>query len=361
MLGNCNTYEQLLGKKMSIIGITPSSDVTENRSGSRRYTPSFELPMVNHAIARRLDAVLSAHNWNKNRFMRKMRIEGKVINRQKLKDGTWKTKTLPPRRASIRIEREQTLDALTRAMIYRADYDPDAPFLFEVKSSVEELARMIGQLHEYAPGYDGENGKYRHGRLACDPVHGAIEDMEAADLIVVVREFDSESKTNKAKRIFFKPNLFKSFGLTMEDTRKMLSAARKWQEKHGLLHSAKKKRQAEVLRQCESDRIATLDRHSLRNLLGRLKREFTGANKHTKQVMDTHHRIKEAVKKVSSTKDDRSTTDIELRNIAMQLPPIQVMTAKNKVKEELGLTRAPDVGVNAQFDSLLLATLKTYI
>ena len=361
MLNNCNTYEQLLGKKMSVIGLVPPVDTLENKSGSRRYTPAFDLPMPNHAIARRLEAVLSAHDWNKNRFMRKMRIEGKVINRLKLKDGTWKTKTLPPRRASIRLEREQTLDALTRAMIYRADYDPDAPFLFEVKASVEELARMIGQLHEYAPGYDGLSGNYRHGRLACDPVHGALEDMEAADLVVVVREFDQETKTNKAKRIFFKPNLFKGFGLTMEDTKKMLSAAKRWQEKQGLVNTAKKKRQAEVMRQCESGRIASLDRPSLRNLLGRLKREFTGANKHTKQVMDTHHRIKEAAKKAFKPKDERTSIDVELRSIGMQLPPIQVHVAKNKVKEKLGLNRAPDAGLNSQFDELLLAMLKTYI
>ncbi|OED68887.1 hypothetical protein A165_02480 [Vibrio tasmaniensis ZS-17] len=342
--------------------VTPlSTPCTENQSGSRRYIPKFDLPMVEHAIARRLDAILSAHNWNKNRFMHKMRVEGKVINRQKLKDGTWKTKILPPRRASIRLEREQTLDALTRAMIYRADYDPEAPFLFEVKASVEELARMIGQLHEYEPGYDGKNGKYRHGRLACDPVHGALEDMEAADLVVVVREFDKESKTNKAKRIFFKPNLFKGFGLTMEDTRKMLNSARKWQEKEGVIKSAKQKRQAEVLRQSESDRIASLDRPSLRNLLGRLKREFTGANKQTKQVMDAEHRLKEAVEKTSKPKDDRSPTEIKLRQIAIsQLPPYQIRAAKMKVKDELNLASVPDLGTNKQFDELLLAMLETY-
>ncbi|MDN4697136.1 hypothetical protein QYZ44_26670 [Vibrio parahaemolyticus] len=80
---------------MSIVGAIAPSAPFENQSGARRYIPKFDLPMVEHAIARRLDAILSAHNWNKNSFMRKMRVEGKVINRQKLKDGTWKTKTLP--------------------------------------------------------------------------------------------------------------------------------------------------------------------------------------------------------------------------------------------------------------------------
>lgn len=340
---------------MSITGSFSPAEPFIGQSGVRRYIPNFELPMVGHPIARRLDALLSAHVWSKNRFIRKLRKEGGEIKRRKLSDGTWKTKTLPPRRLSIRTEREQTFDALTRAMIYRADYDPEAPYLFEVKASAEELAGMIGQLHEYAPAYDGESGQYRHGRKACDPVHAAIDDFEAADMLVVVREFDNETKTHKAKRLFFKPNFFKGFGLTMDDTREMLAAARKWQEKHGHLKTAKQKRRAELVRLAESDRVATLDRHSLRNMLARFKREFTGANKHTKREMDAHHRLKQAEKNARSEKqDDRSPTEIKLRQLMQQLPPISVHIAKNQIKQEHGLTCGPE------FDKLLLAMLETH-
>ncbi|MCG6410515.1 hypothetical protein K6U17_14935 [Vibrio fluvialis] len=340
---------------MSITGSFALAEPFVGQSGVRRYTPKFELPMVGHPIARRLDALLSGHVWSKNRFIRKLRKEGGEIKRRKLSDGTWKTKTIPPRRLSIRLEREQTLDALTRAMIYRADYDPDAPYLFEVKASVEELAGMIGQLHEYAPAYDGEAGQYRHGRKACDPVHAAIDDFEAADMLVVVREFDAENKTYKAKRLFFKPNFFKGFGLSMDDTRKMLAASRKWQEKHGQLKSAKQKRRDEFVRLAESDRVASLDRHSLRNMLARFKREFTGANKHTKREMDAHHRLKQAVKKATAEeRDDRSETEIKLRKVMQQIPPSSVYIAKQKIKQEHNLTSGPE------FDNLLLAMLETY-
>ena len=340
---------------MSITGSFAPTEPFVGQPGVRRYTPKFEQPMVGHPIARRLDALLSGHTWSENRFIRKLRKEGGEIKRRKLKDGTWKVKKLLPRRKSIRLEREQTLDALARAMIYRADYDPDAPYLFEVKSSVEDLALMIGQLHEYSPAYDGENGHYRHGRKACDPVHAALDDFEAADMIVVIREHDEETKTNKAKRIFFKPNFFKGFGLTMDDTRQMLAGARKWQEKHGHLKTAKQKRRAELVRLAESDRIATLDRHSLRNMLARFKREFTGANKHTKREMDAHHRLKQAEKNARSEKqDDRSPTEIKLRQLMQQLPPISVHIAKNKIKQEHGLTCGPE------FDKLLLAMLETH-
>ncbi|MBD6984145.1 hypothetical protein G4168_17550 [Vibrio parahaemolyticus] len=333
----------------------PACKIEVTHGPWRRHMPSFDIPMVNHPTAKRLDALLSGHNWNRNRFIRKLRKEGATLKRRKLADGTWKTKYIAPRRASIRLEREQTLDALARAMIYRADYDPDAPYLFEVKASVEELARMIGQLHEYEAGYDGDNGQYRHGRKACDPVHGAVDDFEAADMIVVVREFDQESKTNKAKRIFFKPNFFKGFGLTMEDTRSMLSQARKWQEKSGFIKTAKQKRQAEVLRLAESDRVASLDRPSLRNLLARLKREFTGENKHTKRVMDAHHRLKDAEKRISEQRKQPqlSDTEMRLRQLQAQLPPVYVYQAKNEIKAEHGLTNGPE------FDALLLAILET--
>ncbi|HCG6617766.1 TPA: hypothetical protein NJ225_004359 [Vibrio parahaemolyticus] len=340
---------------MSVIGLSNASAWQDDRSGWRRYTPKFDIPMANHPIAKRLDALLSGHNWNRNRFMRKLRKDGATLKRRKLSDGTWKTKHIAPRRTSIRLEREQTLDALVRAMIYRADYCPDSNYLFEVKASVEELAKMIGQLHEYEPGYDGQGGQYRHGRKSCDPVHGAIDDMEAAEMIVVVREFDKESKTNKAKRIFFRPNFFKGFGLSMEDTRSMLSMARKWQEKTGLLKTAKQKRQAELLRQAESDRIASLDRPSLRNLLARIKREFTGENKHTKRVMDANHRLKEAEKRASEQREQSQRSDTEKRLIQLQgqLPPVYVYQAKNQIKAEHGLTNGPE------FDALLLAILET--
>lgn len=340
---------------MAVIGLDNEAAWQQERCAWRRHTPKFDIPMSNHPIAKRLDTLLRGHSWNRNRFMRKLRKEGATLKRRKLNDGSWKTKVIPPRRASIRLEREQTLDSLVRAMIYRADYSPDSEYLFEIKASVEDLAKMIGQLHEYEPGYDGQGGQYRHGRKSCDPVHGAIDDMEAAEMIVVVREFDQESKTNKAKRVFLRPNFFRGFGLSMDDTRKMMSQARKWQEKHGLIKTAKQKRQSELLRQAESDRIASLDRPSLRNLLARIKREFTGENKHTKRVMDAHHRLKEAEKRASERRNTpkRSDTESRLIQLQSQIPPVYVYEAKAKIKAEYGLTHGPE------FDALLLAILET--
>ncbi|MBS0044652.1 hypothetical protein KFE26_20495 [Shewanella sp. M16] len=325
------------------------------RNTWRRYKPCFDLPMPNIALAKSLDRLLSRHNWSQNRYIRKLRACGATIKRWKTADGSWKTRTIPPRKASIRAEREETLDALARAMIYRADYDPDAPYLFEVKASIECLAEMIGQLHTYEPGYDGDNGQYKHGRKSCDPVHGALDDLEAADMILVVREFDRESGTYKSSRIFFKPKFFIGLGLTLDETRKMISRARKWQVKNGLAKSLKEKRQSEVLRQAESDRIATLKLPSVRNLLARIKREFTGDNKHTKRVMDAEQRLKEAERKIVQQRKTPKMSDVELRlrQLKTALPPIYVYEATKIIREKHGVT------FGEQFDLLLLEILET--
>ncbi|NRD34531.1 hypothetical protein HQQ92_22725 [Shewanella sp. DC2-4] len=297
----------------------------------RRYTPEFNLGMV-HPIAKRLDAILKVHSWSKNRYMAKLRSAGANLIRKKNTSAPDQVKVIPPRRAAIRSEREETLNALTRAMIYRADYDPDAPYLFEVKASVPELAEMIGQIHHYQPGYDGNNGQYRHGRVAYDPVLAALEDMAAANLILLVHEFDAKAKQHKAMRVFFRPELFKSFGLTMKDTKALIARSRAWMQKKGLLANAKKQREAEVIRQTASDRIAGLDRPSLKNLLARLRREFTGSNKHTEQVMDSHRRLKQAIKD-KAKQPQRSDAEREYFKLCNQLPTAWVFQAKKVIKD----------------------------
>ena len=329
----------------------------ENRQTWRRNTPTFTVQMVNQPMARRLDATLAQHSWSKNPYIKSIRLNGAEIDLYKKADGEWKTKKLPIRRASMRSEREETLDCLTRAMIYRADYDPDAPFLFEVKASAEELARMIGQCHDYEEGYDGEDGQYRHGRVAYDCVLAALQDMAAAELIILVHEFDSETKTHKAMRIFFTPKLFKSLGFTMKDTKQMLTASRKYQEKKGLIKTAKQKRQAELLRQSKAERLATLNRPSLKNMLARFKREFTGSNKHTEEVMEAHRRVKEAEKAASEQRKqpERNETELKLMKLRARLAPVHVFMAEKTVKQQYGLE------FGDEFNERLLALLQTYV
>ncbi len=302
----------------------------------RRYKPQFAVEMINHPIAKRLDAILNKHSWTRNRYMSKLRENGATLIKKKVERGQDIIKIIPPRRATIRLEREETLNALVRAMIYRTDYDPDAPYLFEVKASVPLLAEMIGQLHNYDPKYDGENGQYRNGRVAYDPVLGALEDLAAAKLILLVHEFDKKAKQHKAMRIFLRPELFKSFGLTMNDTKKLISNSRKWMTKNGLLLNNKDKRKKELIRQCASDRIAGLDRPSLKNLLARLRREFLGENDRAKQIVDSHKRVKDAIKKSHQKYKtvERSELEVSYIKLCSQLPPIRVHQLKKEIEKQ---------------------------
>jgi len=301
-------------------------------AGKRRLTPCFDAVMVNHPIATRLDAILTKHDWSKNRYIAKLRESGATLVRKRHQDGTAKTKIIAPRRASIRAERCETMTHLARAIFYRTCYDPDAPFLFECKASVPELAKMIGQLHQYQPGYDGDNGQYRHGRISYDPVLGALEDWAAAGLILLVTEYDKKVMQYKASRIFLRPQFFKSFGLSMKATKTMLHSAKQWMVKHGLVNEARKERAAETLRQTQDGRIAGLDRPSLRNLLARLKREFTGENKRTKQIMDANHRLKAAIKKTCTPAPTLSKLEYKLRRLCLKVSPVDVHNAKKSIK-----------------------------
>ena len=303
----------------------------------RRNAPSFTRDMVDNVMAKRLDAILTTHSWSKNRYMRKLREEGKTLVRKMVDGKPVKTKVIPPRRVSIRSEREETLNALVRAMIYVTDYDPDAPFLFEVKASVEELATMIGQIHYYEAGYDGENGQYRHGRVAYDCVLGAVEDMAASTLILAVYEFDKKAKQYKAMRIFLRPEFFKSFGLSMKDTKKMIEAARKWRKKKGIkvVNKAKERRKAETIRLSSHERISGLDRPSLKNLLARFRREFTEQEKEVDQVRDAETRVKNALNqsaKEHKTDTTKESIRLEYNALTAQLAPTDVYTARKEIQ-----------------------------
>lgn len=317
----------------------------------RHHQPSFEKAMVKIPMALRLAAIVDKHDWSKNPFIAALRRNGAT-----LRTGRGE-KIIAPRRRSIRREREETLTALAKAILYCTDYDPFAPFLFEVKASVEQLACLIGQLHEYGAGYDGENGQYRHGRKSCDPVLGAISDLEAAKLVVVVREFDIESGTNKAMRLFLTPKFFKGFGLTMDEVQKMMANTMAWQKKRNQLVTAKKKRQAETLRLAESTRVASLNKPALKNLLARLRREFTGEDKKSKDVVDAHERAKVALTKAIKAKKQPQRCPIEQRLIELKcaLPPVFVFEETDTIK------RTHHDLTPQRFNELLVAALERRI
>lgn len=217
-----------------------------NKKVHRHYTPVFKGKLPDIAAIRRFSAALDKHDWNRNPHISQLR---NVRNQ----------------RASIRSERRETYQVLALAMLANADYNPESEALFEVMCSVEILAAQCGQLHHYV-----------NGRKSYDPVLNALHDWEAADLIIIHREFDHEAKQYKAMRIWLRPEFFAGLGFDLMALRDIVRLFRQWMENKGLREDYQKRYAHHVLRLSRSN-VASLDNyHSLKNLLKKLRRMVTG-------------------------------------------------------------------------------------
>lgn len=286
----------------------------------RRYEPKYSKRSVNIPIARRLEAILRKWDPNKCQFMTQLRRNGGSILMRVHNDGTKRYKMLLPRRLSIRVEREQTIRCLLKAILNNVEYSPNATFLFECMSSIEELAKQIGQLHEYEPGYDATEDSigHRHGRKAYDPVLGALDDLEAAGLMLVVRGWDKETKQYKASRIFLMPKLFQSLGMTAKETKYLLAG------------KAKAERRAEKQFKRSrpySENMASIDNQKLLSLLNYNKRWFNG------EFEDQPEKEKLAKDFINSIKPDAVSPEQEFRLLDQQTPRIIFITAEQAIKE----------------------------
>ncbi|MGJ3351764.1 hypothetical protein AAZR23_20075 [Morganella sp. Je.2.23] len=130
---------------------------------------------------------------------------------------------------------------------------------------VETLAAQCGQLHQY-----------ENGRKSYDPVLHALHDWEAANLIIIHRDFDREAKQYKAMRIWLRPEFFAGLGFDLAALRDIVTRFRRWMERKGLREEYQKRYARHVLRLSRSN-VASLDnRHALKNLLKKLRRLVTG-------------------------------------------------------------------------------------
>lgn len=217
-----------------------------NKKIHRHYTPVFKGKLPDIVAIRRFSAALALHDWNRNPYIYWMR-SGRN------------------QRVSIRSERRETYSVLALVMIANADYNPDSEALFEVMCSVETLAAQCGQLHHYD-----------NGRKSYDPVLNALNDWEAANLIIIHRAFDHETKQYKAMRIWLRPEFFAGLGFDLMALRKIVTSFRRWMESKGLREESKKRYARHVLRLSRSN-VASLDNcHALKNMLKKLRRIVIG-------------------------------------------------------------------------------------
>jgi hypothetical protein len=213
-----------------------SSDFSplNGRKKWRHHEPKVNITLPNHPISNRLKGVVNSFDWHKCKPMIELRKNGGKILTKVLSNNVRRYRIISPRRLSIRKERLIVLNGLLKLIIKYANFDHDAQFLFECNRSLEELARDLGMLHSYAPLYDTENidtSKYTHGRKSCDPVRAAIDDLEAAGLIIVVREYDKDVSQYKMSRLFLRPAFFESLGLSMRELKTKMELHKKFMKK----------------------------------------------------------------------------------------------------------------------------------
>ncbi|HHR6217206.1 TPA: RepA family replication protein [Providencia alcalifaciens] len=219
----------------------------------RHCVPKFLGQLPKLVPVRRFAAALERHDWNRNPHIYQLRYSRK-------------------QRISVRSERRETFDALAMAMIAYADYNPESDALFEVMCSVEKLAELCGQLY-----------RYDSGRKSYDPILHALRDWEQANLIIIDRDFDVEAKQYKAMRIWIRPEFFHGLGFSKQELRDVVVSFRRWMEKRGLKESYQKRYAQHVLRLARANVASLDDKHTLRNLLNKLKTLVIGEDESLKQ------------------------------------------------------------------------------
>lgn len=295
---------------------------------ARRYIPNFEKKPHEKStvIYKRVAAALDKHDWNRNKQIIQLRDQGGKILKRVTDTGEKIYRSIAPRRQKMHKYRSETMRYLSQAMIFHCEWSSSTDYMFEIMLSVEELAREIGQFHEYDSGYDGDEGQYAHGRISYDPVLGALRDWEAAELIIVVKEFDKTAGQFKASRIFLRPEFFKSLGFTKKEINKMVNGLTKARSKSASNKPFKRSRPL-------SDKIANFeDKHSLKNMLLRMRGWFTGANQHLEAQLKQHDEYKEQQRKPKP--GAQSELDPELNNFLNSIPPIKVTIATKEIKAD---------------------------
>ena len=279
----------------------------------RHYLPVFKGKLPAIAAVRRFSAALSRHDWNRNPHIYNLRCERN-------------------QRVSVRSERRETWYALALAMIANADYNPDSEALFEVMCPVETLAAQCGQLHQY-----------ENGRKSYDPVLHALHDWEAANLIIIHRDFDREAKQYKAMRIWLRPEFFAGLGFGLAALRDIVTRFRRWMERKGLREEYQKRYARHVLRLSRSN-VASLDnRHTLKNLLKKLRRLVTGddeALESEKKHLEKALKEKKTQLKASRPQDDTPGDAWRLYERWKQINPVAVVRAlEQRIKSQFPALR----------------------
>lgn len=152
--------------------------------------PSF-IRETTSVLLRRLIYHINQHVWRKNDHAIQYRISA-------------------GKRLAIRSEARDVLTPLCKAIAYYTEWGENKN-QFECWADIPQLAKTI------SAAYIRDDAVMRY-----DAVYNALEMLEGMQAVLLVRDYDKNTKRFKLSRVFVLPVFFKMFGFTAQETKKLL-------------------------------------------------------------------------------------------------------------------------------------------
>lgn len=114
------------------------------------------------------------------------------------------------KRLAVRSEARDVLTPLCKAIAYYTEWG-ETKNQFECWADIPQLAKTINAA------YVRDDAVMRY-----DVVYNALEMLEGMQAVLLVRDYDYNTKRNKLSRVFVLPVFFRMFGFSDQETRKLL-------------------------------------------------------------------------------------------------------------------------------------------
>lgn len=147
--------------------------------------------------------------------------------------------TLKQRR--VRSDFEGAVHAIMAALISRADFNLASEFLFEVRASITDIAR-IANVHQVYEKKENE----RYPRVAINRALRAVNLLEELGYLVVQRGYNIGQKKNFPARIWLTPLFFYAVGINKKKLKTILKKSQPKGDKAKLQVKRNKARQSAI-------------------------------------------------------------------------------------------------------------------
>lgn len=202
-------------------------------------------------------------------------------------------------RLNIRTERQETYCALDLALLNFLDVDQFGIGLFEIKCSVEMLAKTI-DIYRI-----DKNGHARY-----DTLLNAIHDYEKSKQIIIYRDFDKTSKTYKPMRMWLTPDFFKSRGYTEEELRNLLKSREHYLYKKSIFNKSREEYQTVYLQRLDKAGVLNPPDKLVKKLV-RIKNLLLDMHYEKKSIKQSKKYNKQAQKEL----EEKNTKNTSYRDI----------------------------------------------